>query len=128
MISLRMQVFSIVAVVLFLVSLVALLRKNRLELKYSLLWLFSGLVMLLLAFFPGLLDRFAQFIGVYSSVNALFAVLIFCGVLVMISLTSIVSKEKREIVRLTQEVGMMENRLRELEKTLEELKEAKEGV
>ena len=33
MISLRMQVFSIVAVVLFLVSLVALLRKNRLELK-----------------------------------------------------------------------------------------------
>ena len=84
--------------------------------------------MLLLAFFPGLLDRFAQFIGVYSSVNALFAVLIFCGVLVMISLTSIVSKEKREIVRLTQEMGMMENRLRELEKTLEELKEAKEGV
>ncbi|MBR1685457.1 MAG: DUF2304 domain-containing protein [Clostridia bacterium] len=128
MISLRMQVFSIVAVVLFLVSLVALLRKNRLELKYSLLWLLSGLVMLLLAFFPGLLDRFAQFIGVYSSVNALFAVLIFCGVLVMISLTSIVSKEKREIVRLTQEMGMMENRLRELEKTLEELKEAKEGV
>ena len=128
MMSLRMQVFSIVAVVLFLVSLVALLRKNRLELKYSPLWLLSGLVMLLLAFFPGLLDRFAQFIGVYSSVNALFAVLIFCGVLVMISLTSIVSKEKREIVRLTQEMGMMENRLRELEKTLEELKEAKEGV
>ena len=101
--------------VAFLAVLIALLRKNRLSLKYSLLWLFSGFVMLLLSLFPGLLDSFARLIGIYSSVNALFAVLLFCALILLISITSIVSRQKTEIVRLAQEVSLLENRIRHLE-------------
>ena len=115
MISSRLQLVAILGSVAFLAVLIVLLRKNRLALKYSLLWLFSGLVMLLLSVFPGLLDAFSRLIGVYSSVNALFAVLLFCGLILMISITSIVSKQKAEIVRLTQEIGLLENRIRRLE-------------
>lgn len=115
MISHRLQIFAILAVLAFLAVLIILLRKNRLSLKYSLLWLFSGIVLLVLSLFPGLLDSFSRLIGVYSSVNALFAVLIGCIILLMISFTAIVSKEKKEIVRLVQEMALLENRLRELE-------------
>ncbi len=107
-----MQFFAIIAVVLFLVVMIRLLKKNRLELKYSLLWLLSGVIMLILAVFPQLLDKFAHLIGIYSSVNALFAVLFCCGIMVMISLTAIISKEKKEITKLIQEVAILENQLR----------------
>ena len=115
MISHRLQIFAVLAVLVFLAVLVILLRKNRLSLKYSLLWLFSGIVLLILSLFPGLLDSFSRLIGVYSSVNALFAVLIGCIILLMISFTAIVSKEKKEIVRLVQEMALLEDRLRKLE-------------
>ena len=118
MISGRLQIFAVIAVVLFFMVLIWLLKQNRFALKYSILWMFSGVVMLLLALFPGLLDGFARLIGVYSAVNALFAVLIFCGMALMISLTSILSKEKQEIVRLVQQTAILEKRVRELEAKL----------
>ncbi len=119
MISGRMQIFAIVASVAFLLVMIRLLKQKRLDLKYSLLWLLSGAIMLVLAVFPQLLDEFAHLIGIYSAVNALFAVMLFCGVIVMISLTAIISKERREITRLVQETAMLDNRLRRLEESLE---------
>ncbi len=119
MISGRMQIFAIIACVLFLGIMLRLLKKNRLELKYSLLWLFSGVMMLVLAIFPRLLDHFAHLIGIYSAVNALFAVMLCFGIMVMISMTAIISKEKKEITKLVQEVAMLDNRLRKLEEKKE---------
>ncbi len=119
MISGRMQIFAIVASVVFLLVMIHLLKQKRLDLKYSLLWLLSGVIMLALAIFPQLLDEFAHLIGIYSAVNALFAVMLFCGIMVMISLTAIISKERREITRLVQEMAMLDNRLRRLEEKLE---------
>ncbi len=123
MISTRMQIFAIIASVVFLGVMVRLLKSKRLELKYSLLWLFSGVLMLVLAVFPRLLDSFAHLIGIYSAVNALFAVLLFCGIVVMISMTAIISKEKKEINRLVQETALLEQRLRQLEEQQENRKE-----
>ena len=115
MITPKMQIVSIISVVLFLVILIWLLRKNRMELRYALLWFFCGIFMLLLAIFPRLLDRFARLVGIYSSVNALFAVTLFFALLLILSLTSIVSREKQEIVRLIQELAVLKNRLETLE-------------
>ena len=123
MISDRLQIFAIIMVACFFVSLIMLLKKGKLSLRYSLLWGFSGLLMLILAVFPGTLDWFARLIGVYSSVNALFAVILFCGMLLMISFTVIVSKEKQEIVRLVQKMALLENRIEALEKEMD----AKDG-
>ena len=89
MITGRFQFFAIAAVILFFVLLFWLLKKNRLSLRYTLLWMLSGVIMLILAVFPRLLDSFARMIGIYSSVNALFAVILFCGLMLMISFTSV---------------------------------------
>lgn len=120
MITGRFQFFAIAAVALFFLLVFCLLKKNRLSLRYSLLWLLSGVIMLVLALFPQLLDRFARLIGIYSSVNALFAVILFCGLMLMISFTVIVSREKQEIVRSIQRMAVLEKRIRELEERLGE--------
>lgn len=115
MISHRLQIVAIVAVLLFFFCLIKLLKKNQFAMKYTLLWMLSGVIMLVLAVFPQILDWFAGLIGVYSSVNALLAVLICCGIMLMISFTAIISNEKKEIVRLVQEMAIIDNRLRKLE-------------
>ena len=115
MITQRLQWFAIIVGILFLVMMIELIRKNRVALKYALLWLLSGVLMLLLAIFPQLLDRMARMIGIYSPVNALFAVLLCCGLVLMISFSVIMSGNKKAIVRLTQEISLMENRIRQLE-------------
>lgn len=126
MITTRLQICAIVLVLLFLAVIIWLLRKNQLSMKYSLLWIFSGILMLILALFPEVLDAFASLIGVYSSVNALFAVLLFCGLVLMISFTVIVSREKKEIVRLTQEISLLDERIRKQEKNSEQKKDVKQ--
>ncbi len=116
MITRRMQLLSVALAVLFLALVVSLVRRNRISLKYSLLWLLCGTLLGVLAVFPQLLDRFAGWLGIYSPVNALFAVLLLFGGMMMLALTAIISREKREIVRLTQEAALLEKRVRELEK------------
>ena len=116
MITQRLQWFAIIIGVVFLVMMIELIRKNRVTLKYALLWLFSGLVLLVLAIFPQVLNWVAGLIGVYSPVNALFAILLCCGLVLMISFSVIVSGNKKAVVRLTQKISLLENRIRELEK------------
>ena len=119
MITRRLQLTALLVGILFLVMMIELIRKNRVSLKYALLWLFSGAVMLLLAVFPKLLDMLSRLIGVYSPVNALFAILLCCGLVLMISFSVIMSGNKKAIVRLTQEISLLEKRIRELEKKQE---------
>ena len=123
MITPRLKWFALIAGILFLVMMIELIRKKKVALKYALLWLLSGVVMLVLAIFPQLLDTMAGLIGVYDPVNALFAILLCCGLMLMISFSVIVSGNKKAIVKLTQEISLLENRIRELEGKAAEEKE-----
>lgn len=115
MITQRLQMVALIAGILFLVMMIDLIRKNRVTVKYALLWLLSGVIMIVLAVFPQLLDLLAGLIGVYSPVNALFAILLCCGLVLMISFSVIMSGNKKAIVKLTQEISLLENRIRKLE-------------
>lgn len=116
MISNRLQILFLIAIALYYVVLFYLLKKKSLSLKYTLLWLFSGLVMLVFVLFPGLLTMFAALAGVGVPTNALFAIISFCIIMLLISITSIVSKQTERIKILTQTLAILENRVRELER------------
>lgn len=118
MITQRLQWFALALGIGFLVMMIELIRKNKVSLKYALLWLFSGVVMLFLAIFPRALNWLARLIGVYNPVNALFMIMLCCGLVLMISFSVIMSGNKKAVVRLTQEISLLENRIRELEKRL----------
>ena len=115
MISPKLQWFALLLGIAFLGMLIELIREKRVQLKYALLWLFSCLVMLVLAVFPGILDWISGIIGVYNPVNALFAIMLCCGLVLMISFSVIMSGNKKATVRLTQELSLLEQRVRELE-------------
>lgn len=117
MVITRLQIVVLAAVVLYFVFLMQLLIKRRLNLKYTLLWLATGLVLLVFALLPGLLGFFASLIGFEVPSNGLFVLLHFCTLVLLISMTAIVSKLNEKEKRLIQTIALLERRIRELEQS-----------
>ena len=120
MISQKLQIFMLLAVVFYFIVLFKLLQKKRLNLKYTLLWIVSGFLMLIFATFPKTLNVLAHLIGVYEPTNALFALIFFCIIMILMSLTAIVSKLNERVKRLTQSIALLEKRIRDQERGIQE--------
>lgn len=118
-----------VAVVCYFIIILHYLKNKMLELKYTLVWLFAGLVMGIMVFFPDLLMDFVHLLGVQSNMNGLFILAIAFCIMVLMTLTSIVSRTSMKLRAMIQEIAMLEKRIRELEnaaniKTNDEVKES----
>ena len=83
--------------------------------KYSLLWLFTGVVFLVLVLNPEILLWFIRLIGITDNMNGLFILLIAFLIMLVLSLTSIASRQAQRITKLIQTQGLLEKRVRELE-------------
>lgn len=100
--------------VYFLV-IIYLLKKRVLSLKYTLLWLFTGLVLLVMAIWPEIFNVIIRLMGIELPVNAVFLLTIGFLYMIVMSITAIVSKQTEQIKVLIQSVALLEKRVRELE-------------
>jgi len=115
-ISSKLQISMLIAVGLYFLIVFRLLKRKSLNLKYTLLWLLSGGVMLVLAVFPQILGLIAGLVGIYAPTNALFALMFFCVIIILMSLTAIVSKLNEKSKQVIQSLALLEKRVRDLEK------------
>ena len=115
MIPFTLRVTLSIAVICYFILILYYLKKRMLELKYTLLWLAAGVVMGIMIFFPELLVRFVGILGIESNMNGLYVLSIAFIVAILMTLTSIVSRQAMKIRTLIQEMSMMEKRIRELE-------------
>lgn len=114
--GIALRISLLVAILLYLVIIIVLLRKKSLNLKYSLLWMFMAVVLLVMVAFPKAVEFLADLIGVASYINAIFMAFIFFILLLVVSLTSIVSKQSREIKTLIQNMALLQKQLNDLKK------------
>jgi hypothetical protein len=105
----------IIGIVFFFGIIIFFLKKNALSLKYTLLWLISCFVMLLVSIFPGILVFISEKLRFQVVSNALFTLVLGFVLMILLSLTSIVSKQTEKIKTLTQVIALLEKRVRELE-------------
>ena len=66
-------------------------------------------------FFPELLVVFVKMLGIESNMNGLYVLCFAFTIAILMTLTSIVSRQTMKIKILIQELSMMEKRIRELE-------------
>lgn len=118
-----LRVTLILAIIVYFVIILKLLKDKALSLKYSLLWLFSGAVMLIMIAFPHLLNLCAELVGIQSNMNALFIFFIAFILIILMSLTSIATRLNRKLRIVIQETAIMEKRIRDLEKKLSNYEE-----
>ncbi len=115
MISLSLRIFLTIGLTLYFFLIFTLLKRRSLSLKYTLLWIFGGIGMGLLIIFPQILSWFIHIVDIKLASNGVFAIILFFVLIILISITSIVSKQSDNIKRLIQENALLEKRIRELE-------------
>lgn len=103
--SLRLGLI-VVGLLIFIITL-SLLKKDRIPVKYSLVWLFSGLIILFLALVPSLFGAISNILGFMTISNMVVGMFIFILLMITISLTVIVSGQKKKITLLIQEVSIL---------------------
>lgn len=101
----------------FTIFVLYLIHKRRLREQYAILWLLFGLIMTVLSVSVSWLDMIAGWLNVSYPPSLLFLVgIIFCFVLIL-NVTIIVSKLTKQVIRLTQEIGLLEERMRRMEQS-----------
>ena len=115
----RLQFSLMLAVFCYFIIILFLLKRKALELKYTLLWLFAGMVMGLMLLFPGILQNIIHILGIETYMNGLFVLIIGFIMCILMALTSIVSRQLKKINDLVQENAMLEKRVRDLESVTE---------
>ena len=113
--SIYLRITLLAAILLYFLCIFHLLKKKRLELRYTLLWIFGGIVMLFVVSFPNFITFLLKYTGIVEEVNAVFAAVIFILIMILISITSIVSKLNSDLRMLIQKCALYEKRIRELE-------------
>lgn len=118
MIPSTLRITLIAAVICYFVIILYCLKRRALDLKYTLLWLLAGAVMGILVVVPELLTAIIHIFGIQDNMNGLFIFCIGFIIMILLSLTSIASRQNRKIRTLTQELSILDKRVRELEEKM----------
>ena len=87
----------------FMLMILELIRRDRLQERYSVVWFIAGLGMLAGAAFPGLLGVVADLMGVRDTNVALFSIILLLLLGLALNFSVIMSRQAAQITRLAQE-------------------------
>jgi hypothetical protein len=97
------RIIAAVLAILFMFWILDLIRRDRLQERYSVIWFVAGLAMLAGAAFPGLLRFAADLMGVRDTNVALFSIVLLLLLGLALNFSVIMSRQAAQITRLAQE-------------------------
>lgn len=113
MTPLRVSIAASIASVVLILVVLELIRGRRLKERYALLWLATGVVLLVLSAWREGLNTIAGWLGVSGYPPAiLFAAATLFVVLVLLHYSTVLSKLTDQNVLLAQRLGLLEERVR----------------
>jgi hypothetical protein len=108
------QLVSIVVSGGLLVAVIELVRRGRLTEEYSFIWIVSAAALLALSLWRNLLDLAASALGVHYPPAVLLLVLTFFVVIVSLYFSVVVSRHRKDIEKLVEEMALLEAEIRAL--------------
>jgi hypothetical protein len=111
--TLRVSIFAAVAAAILLVIVFELMRSRRLQERYALLWLLTGVVVFVLAVWRGLLGWAADVVGIDYPPSALFVLASFFIIVVLLHYSTVISRMSEQNTILAQRLALLEGRIRE---------------
>lgn len=107
-------IFMVFGFALFLLFIIIyLLRKDKIPMKYALVWIFSALIILIVLLTPNLMKTISSLLGFELLSNML--ICLFIGILMFITLalTVMISTQKKKVTLLIQEISLLKKELRD---------------
>jgi len=112
MTPLKVSIAASIASVLLLLIVFELIRSRRLRERYALLWLLTGVVLLVLSAWRGGLNTIAHWVGVQTYPPAiLFAVAAFFILAVLLHYSTVISRLSDQNSLLAQRVALLEEKV-----------------
>lgn len=100
------RILAALIAVAFTLFVLDLIRRHRLQERYSVIWFIAGLAMLVGAAFPGLLEVVADLMGVRDTNVALFSIILLGLLGLSLNFSIITSRQAEQITRLAQEQAL----------------------
>ena len=116
MISKSLTITLVVVALIFILITSYLLKKEKISEKYSLVWYLFSILILLVAFFPGMFNFISHQIGFEVMSNMMIAFIIGILLLLSMTLTVMIVSEKKKTMMLIQELSLLKSEVKELKK------------
>lgn len=97
------RIIAAILALAFMLLILDLIRRDKLQERYSVVWFVAGLGMLIGAAFPGLLSVVADVMGVRDTNVALFSIVLLLLIGLALNFSVIMSRQAAQITRLAQE-------------------------
>ncbi len=112
----RIEIWAVLGCVVLFAALFELVRRHRMKERYSFLWFTTAIVLLTLTIKRDWLEHLARMLGVYYAPTALFLILVFFMLLILVHFSTVISKLLTQNQVLSQKLGILEARVRDVEK------------
>ena len=103
----RALIFGLAASLITLVIVLELVRQRRLKEEYSLLWLVTAIVLLILSVSRPLLDVLARAVGIFYPPSALFVVAMIFVLFILLQFSTALTRLSRENKEMAQQVAIL---------------------
>jgi hypothetical protein len=111
------QYLGIGGSVAFLLLVLELTRRRRLNEEYSFIWILASVALIALSVSRGFVDEVALSLGIYYGPALLLLVLGFFVVVVALHFSLVISRQRRQIERLIEDVALLDLRQRNRQDT-----------
>ncbi len=116
----RLQITLLIGAVVYLLLIFRLLKTGKLSVRFSLMWLACGAVLVVFGLCPYVVFVLRDLMNIEMPSNLVFLLLFAFVLMVLLSLSVAVSDYADRLKRLTQENAMLEKRVRELEARMQQ--------
>lgn len=104
----RIEIVSLAACFVLIGFIFELVRRNAIKEKYSFVWFLTGTILIALTLKRDWLAQLSSAIGVYYPPTALFLVLNFFMIVILVHFSMIISKLLTQNQKLAQKLALME--------------------
>lgn len=101
--------------IIFIMIIIKLVHDKKIDEKYSILWIFTGIIVLVLSIFPNIIVFFSEMVNVYYPPSLMFLLSIIILGTCLIHISVVITKQNKMIVRLNQEIAILKEKINETE-------------
>ena len=106
--SIAFRITLIIVSVFTLLYMCKKVKQEKLQIEYSIFWTLFAIMLVLFSIFPQIADWMSELVGVYSTTNFIFLLLVKC-----FQLTMDISKLDNKVKELVQKIAIDEKEKRE---------------
>lgn len=108
--SIQIRIAIFLFAIFLLLLIISSLKKDKMPIKYSIIWFLTIILILLLSIVPSFLTFISEFFGFEALSSMITGIMLILLIIICMSLTIIVSNQNKKIINLIQEVSILKEK------------------